>query len=192
MKSCLVLAAVCGLTAPAFAGGPVEPITEPVPAAEPVAPAFDWTGFYVGVSAVSGEFNDGLFDFDTSGIGIQAGYLRDLGRFVVGGELAYSSGDYGDLAPDSDWDATRVKLIGGLDAGRFLPYVFLGLTDYNVNQATPFSDTMTNYGIGARYALGSEGKFVVGLEYLVESQDDFDDTFDADNKEVALRMDYRF
>ncbi|MFN4194119.1 MAG: hypothetical protein ACK4FR_14400, partial [Tabrizicola sp.] len=83
--------------------------------------------------------------------------------------------------------------IGGYDAGRFLPYAFVGMTRYDVNQATPFSDTMANYGIGARLALGQGGKFVAGLEYLVENKDNFDGTgFRLENREVALRLDYRF
>lgn len=185
----LMVAALC-VAAPVHAGGPVEPIVEP--AVEPAAPAFSWTGFYAGISAVNGSFSDSFTDFDTSGFGLQAGYLRDLGTFVVGGELSYSSGDYGALAAASDWDATRLKLIGGYDAGRFLPYAFVGMTSYKVNQTTPFSDTMVNYGVGARYAVGARGKIVVGLEYLVESKTDFDNNFDLDNKEVALRLDYRF
>jgi outer membrane immunogenic protein len=178
----------------AIAGGiEVTPDEPTVAATVAPAPSFDWTGFYVGISAISGTFNDGdATDLDTSGFGVQAGYLRDLGTIVVGGELSYSEGDYGNLAPDADWDATRLKLIGGYDAGRFLPYLFVGATNYNVNQATPFSDSMTNYGIGGRYAFGATGKFVAGLEYLVESKDQFDDNFDLDNKEVALRLDYRF
>ena len=83
-------------------------------------------------------------------------------------------------------------MIGGYDAGRFLPYAFVGMTKYNVNQSTPFSDTMANYGIGARVALGQNGKFVAGLEYLIEKKSNFDNNFDLDNKELALRLDYRF
>lgn len=177
----------------AQAGGPVVVADDPVveaPAA--MAADFDWTGFYAGLSVVNGDFSDGGGDFDTSGYGVQAGYLRDFGKWVVGGELSYAKGDYGDLAPGSDWDATRLKLIGGYGAGRLMPYAFVGATSYNVNQTTPFSDTMANYGIGARYAFGASGKVVAGLEYMVERKDGFDDNFDLDNKELALRLDYRF
>ena len=189
-----VLAAAFVLSAGvAQAGGPVVVADDPVveaPAA--MATGFDWTGVYAGVSVVNGSFSDGIGDFDTSGYGLQAGYLRDFGKWVIGGELSYSKGDYGDLAPASDWDATRLKLIGGYDEGRLMPYAFVGATRYNVNQATPFSDTMANYGIGARYAFGANGKVVVGLEYMVENKSGFDDSFDLDNREVALRVDYRF
>ena len=177
----------------AQAGGPVVVADDPVvEAPAEMASDFDWTGFYAGVSVVSGSFSDGFTDYDTSGYGLQAGYLRDFGKWVIGGELSYSKGDYGDLAPASDWDATRLKLIGGYGAGRLMPYAFVGATKYNVNQATPYSDTMANYGIGARYAFGASGKVVVGLEYMVENKTAFDDNFDLDNREVALRLDYRF
>lgn len=189
-----VLAAALVLSAGAAqAGGPVVVADDPAveaPAAK--AADFDWTGFYAGLSAVNGSFSDGSADFDTSGFGLQAGYLRDFGKVVLGAELSYSKGDYGDLAPDSDWDATRVKVIGGYGAGRLMPYAFVGATSYQVNQATPFSDTMANYGIGARYAFGASGKFVAGLEYMIEKKDGFDDNFDLDNKELSLRLDYRF
>lgn len=190
----IVLAAALLVSAGAAqAGGPVVVADDPVVDAPAAAAAdFDWTGFYVGLSATNGDFSDGGTDYDTSGYGLQAGYLRDLGKIVVGAELSYAKGDYGDLAPTADWDATRLKVIGGYGAGRLMPYVFVGATSYHVNQATPFSDTMANYGIGARYAFGASGKFVAGLEYLVEKKDNFDNNFDLDNKELSLRLDYRF
>lgn len=193
MKIAIAAALVLAAGA-AQAGGPVVVAEDPVVAAPAAAgtPDFDWTGFYVGVSATSGTLNDGTSDFGSSGFGLQAGYLRDLGGFVLGGELAVAKGDYGDDAPAADWDAARLKLIGGYGAGRVLPYAFVGMTRYDVNQTPAYSDTLMNYGLGARVALGAAGKVVVGLEYLVEKKDGFDDAFDFDNREVALRIDYRF
>lgn len=189
----LMVAVLCA-AGPVQAGGPVVSISEP--AVEPAATVMaerNWTGFYVGVSAVSGTFNNGLSDFGTSGFGVQAGYLRDLGSFVVGGELAYSRGDFGNDAPTADWDAMRLKLIGGYDAGRFLPYAFVGMTRFDVNQSPTFSDTMPNYGVGVRLALGSSSKIALGLEYLVESKDNFGNSgSDVKYDELSLRLDYRF
>lgn len=123
---------------------------------------------------------------------MQFGYLRDLGTFVVGDELAYAAGDY-DAFPLQDWDSTRLKLIGGYDAGRLLPYGFIGLSKCDANQGVPFSDTVTLCGLGARYVLGATGKFVAGFEYLVENKDSFDGAgFDMENSEASLRLDYRF
>ena len=191
--SALMVAALC-VAGPVQAGGPVEQIVEP--AVEPAATVMaerSWTGFYAGVSAVSGTFDNGLTDFGTSGFGVQAGYLRDLGTLVIGGELAYSRGDFGNDAPTADWDAIRLKLIGGYDAGRFLPYAFVGMTRFDVNQAPTVSDTMPNYGLGVRVAMGSSGKIVLGLEYLVESKDNFGNSgSDVKYDELSLRLDYRF
>jgi outer membrane immunogenic protein len=43
------------------------------------------------MSRVSGDFNGGGTDFNTSGFGLQAGYLYDMGTLVAGGELSYSA-----------------------------------------------------------------------------------------------------
>lgn len=189
-----LFAVLSALAAPAFAGGPVVVAAEPEVEAAAAAPAaFSWTGVYIGLSAVNGSFDNGTTDYDTSGFGIQAGYLRDLGTFVVGGELSYSKGDFGDLAPSADWNATRLKLIGGYDAGRVLPYAFVGLTKFDINEGATASDQMPNYGIGARVALGTSGKIIVGLEYLVESKDNFDGSgTNTENRDLSLRLDYRF
>lgn len=187
-----VLAAVLMVSAGAAqAGGPVVVAEDPVVAA-PAAPAnYDWTGFYVGLSAISGRFSDngGLTSDGTGGYGLQAGYLHDFGNFVLGGELAYAKGDY-DAFPDSDWTSTRLKLIGGYGAGRLMPYGFVGMSKYDVDQAVPFSDTVTIYGLGAKYAVTP--KIAVGLEYLVENKSNFDNNFDMENSEISLRVDYRF
>ena len=176
----------------AQAGGPVVVAEEPVVAAAPAPSDYDWTGFYVGLSAISGTFSDdgGLTSDGTDGFGLQAGYLRDFGRFVVGGELAYVSGDY-DAFPDNDWTSTRLKLIGGLGAGRVLPYGFVGLSNYDISGTSEFSDTITIYGLGAKLAVTP--KIAVGLEYLVEDKSNFANTgFDMESSEIALRVDYRF
>jgi outer membrane immunogenic protein len=190
-----VLVVIAMVTAgQAFAGGMSEPVAEaPIAVAVEPMPTFSWDGFYAGVSANSGSIDDSANDFDTSGFGLQIGYLRDLGTFVVGGELAYSDADVDDTA-DGSVTSTRAKLIGGYDAGRFLPYLFVGLSDLEISNATSsVSDTVTNYGLGGRYAFGAEGKFVAGLEYIVEDKDDFKDSgFDLEHDELSLRLDYRF
>lgn len=174
------------------AGGPVVVAEEPVVAAAPAPADYDWTGFYVGLSAISGSFSDdgGVTSDGTDGLGLQAGYLRDFGRLVVGGELAYASGDY-DAFPGNDWSSTRLKLIGGLGAGRVLPYGFVGLSNYDISGVSQFSDTVTIYGLGAKLAVTP--KIAVGLEYLVEDKSNFDNSgFGMENRELALRVDYRF
>ena len=76
---------------------------------------------------------------------------------------------------------------------RFLPYAFVGMTRFDVDQGVTFTDTMPNYGLGVRVALGSSGKIALGLEYLVESKDNFDNSgIDVKYDELSLRLDYRF
>jgi len=189
VKNIAMIAALAALAGPAFAGGIAEPVVEaPVEVAAAPAPGMDWTGFYAGLSVLRGTANNGIDpDTDTDGFGAQIGYLRDLGTFVVGGELAYVSGEFDAFV--EDWNSTRLKLIGGYDAGRVLPYAFVGLSNYEVEGVD--SDTATIYGVGAKFALTD--KLHAGLEYVVENKDDFGGTgIDAENSDLSLRLDYRF
>ncbi len=193
MKHTVMIAALAALASPAVAGGIAEPVVEaPVEVAAAPAPGMDWTGFYAGLSVLRGTASDdgGVTETDTEGFGAQIGYLRDLGTFVVGGELAHVSGDFDAFLSD-DWTSTRLKLIGGYDAGRLLPYAFVGLSQYEVDSVTDYSDTVTIYGLGAKIALTD--KFHAGLEYVVENKDNYDDSgIDAENADLSLRLDYRF
>jgi outer membrane immunogenic protein len=189
MKLSLIAVALCALSLPAFAGGPTEAPVEATPVGVAPAPQFDWTGFYAGVGLLRGSFTFGA-DNDTDGFSLQAGYLRDFGQFVLGGELAYASGDYS-VYLNNEWDATRLKLSAGYDAGQVLPYVFVGLSRYNVTGGSEFSDTVTIYGLGGRFAVTP--RTMLGLEYLVEDKDDFGGVdADLENSELTLRVDYRF
>ena len=193
MKRTIILVSLCLGAGQAMAGGPSAVATEP-PVAPMVAPAgFDWTGFYVGGSVGSGTMSDSSSDYDYDHLGLQAGYLRDFGTTVLGGELAYAKGDF-DTPPGSDFSSTRLKLIGGLGSGSVLPYLFAGLSNIEINNpGSSFSDTAMIYGLGARFALGQSQRHVIGLEYLVETKDNFDGTGeDIDTSEFSLRYDFRF
>lgn len=193
MKTLVLIAAAALLAGPAFAGGTVEQTAEAPVGAEPTPVASaDWTGFYAGLSAFRGTYNDegdsGDGNGDTDGFGIQAGYLRDFGTLVLGGELAHVSGNY-EFYPGG-WTSTRLKLIGGYDAGRILPYGFVGLSDYLIKE-TDVSDMVTIYGAGVRYAVSP--RLVAGLEYVVLKKDNFaGDGFNLDDTDLSLRLDYRF
>jgi outer membrane immunogenic protein len=194
MKACLVVLSI-GLASAAQAGGPVAAASEPeVKAAAAPMADLSWTGVYVGVNVTNGSLDDGILTYDPSGNGVQAGYLRDLGAVVAGVELSYSQGDLGGSLSAFDFDATRLKLVGGYDAGRFMPYAFVGATRYKVSFGpTSNADTMMNYGIGARVALGTSGDVRVGAEYLIEKNDKFGiSDVKLDGREVSLRLEYRF
>ena len=193
MKAFSIIATIWCLTSPVLAGGPVAAVDEPMPAAASPAPTFDWTGYYAGLSLGKGSASDdgGITDTGTDPRGFQVGYLRDLGGFVIGGELAYVQGGFDDF-PTQEWASTRLKLIGGYKVGRFLPYGFVGLSEFDLDDGDQ-TDTATIYGLGTRYALGATGRLVVGLEYLVEKKDDFNNgVFDLENNDLSLRVDFRF
>lgn len=192
MRYSVLAAAVAVFAGPALAGGPVVVVEEaPVVVAES-APSFDWTGFYAGLHFGQGTLSSDVAEVDHDFYGLQIGYLRDFGTLVAGGELSYSTGDLDDGT--ADFDATRIKLIGGYDAGRFLPYAFIGITDAELsNELVSLSDTMTAYGLGGKFAFGANGQHVLGLEYLREEASNFASTGqDLDNSQVSISYNFRF
>jgi len=190
LKTGSIAAFVIAAATTAQAGGlqptPAEPVVQTAPYIAPMQT--DWTGGYVGLSIVGGHLESGPLESDTRGFGLQAGYLTDLGSFVVGGELAYVRGEPTDDGFSGDFNATRLKGIAGYNAGSFLPYATLGVSQL---EGDGTKDTAMLYGVGVKYAFNPN--WVAGLEYVVEQKDDFDNSgFDVENRDLALRIDYRF
>jgi len=220
-KNILLTTAIVSLAAPAIAGGMSEPVMT-APAAAPVAAApaqtaaSDWTGFYVGgqVGTMQLDTEFAATDFDQTApagdtveveadgtfVGIHAGYMRDLGAFVVGAEFDYDVIDFDDItatydgvtftesAGDTDDTVARLKLRAGYDAGRFLPYATAGLAridseDENTNG--------TFFGAGVAFA--ATDNILVGGEILQHKFDDvFDSGIDYDITTMSLRASYKF
>lgn len=176
----------------ANAGGYVAPVVDtPIEiAAAPVVDVSDWTGFYAGL-----QYGKGNADFtldgasaedDLDAYGVHGGYLRDFGKFVAGGELAY---DKADLDTGGDADLWRLRARAGYDMGRFLPYATLGAARISGDDV---SETGMSYGLGADFKVTE--KFTVGAEY---SRNDFKDVDDVDGADldtdlVQVRASYRF
>jgi outer membrane immunogenic protein len=161
---------------------------------EPTASNISWDGYYFGVAITSSDVSQaGFTDAGTQGLGLHFGYLRDYGNLVVGGEFAYVGAEFDDLE-GFELDSARLKAIGGFDAGRFLPYAFIGLSNFEISAGdASISESAINYGLGGRVAMGPEGRVVAGLEYLVEEVDDFGGSgIDIDNNELSLRFDFRY
>jgi outer membrane immunogenic protein len=198
MKLVLATVAASLVAGSAFAGGYTAPVVEPAPVViEPVAvvDASDWTGFYAGAQYGKGSadlsYNGVDDDRDTDNYGLHGGYLRDFGKFVLGGELDYNKIDIDDV--DDKGDLTRLRARAGYDMGRFMPYVTLGVAKLSADTGTyDISETDVTYGIGGDFKVTD--KFTVGAEYSKQDFSDVDDIdgLDLDTDMVQLRAAYHF
>jgi opacity protein-like surface antigen len=110
----------------AQAGSLQEPIIVAPPAAVYVDPGRDWSGAYFGVNGNIGSLNNGGPSVSDYALGVHAGYLADMGSFVIGAEVGY---EYTFVDIGAPWDTVhRVggDLILGYDAGDFMPHVTVG------------------------------------------------------------------
>ena len=196
LAAALAATSALGLAAPAFAGGMEQPVMESVPAAPvvmaaPAPMAGDWTGFYAGGSLSYGQTEtDGLDDEDGAFYGAHAGYMYDLGRVVVGGELEIEGSDVSFGGADLD-NVQRLKLRAGYDAGSFMPYVTAGVARANVSGDLDGEADGQFAGLGVDYRMGQS--FVVGAEVLRSQYDDVADTdVDVDATTVGLRASFQF
>lgn len=196
-KMTLVLTSVStmALAVPAFAGSP-EPAMMEAPVAVAAAPVVaasgtDWTGFYGGVTAGYGYGDEAADDVEDATYGLFGGYTKDLGDWVLGGELEYTQTDLeqGDFAID---DMTRLKLRAGYDLGNVVLYGIVGANYANATiGGTDYSDTGVSYGVGADYALSDA--LVAGFEVLQNDFNEFDDSgADLSAATVAAKIAYRF
>ena len=196
MKLIASLALATTLSAPAFAGGMAEPMTEPMIAAPvEIAPvSADWSGFYVGGQLGYGDVSSNIAGVDGNGAigGLHAGYRYDFGQFVAGAELAYNGSNI-DLGPTSKLDnVTQLKLMGGFDLGSTLVYGTVGAAHAKANLAgVNHSDTGYLVGLGMDYAINDA--WTVGAEIAHHRFDDFDNTgADIRANTAQIRVGYRF
>lgn len=196
MKLIASLALATTLSAPAFAGGMAEPMTEPMIAAPvEIAPvSADWSGFYVGGQLGYGDVSSNIAGVDGNGAigGLHAGYRYDFGQFVAGAELAYNGANI-DLGPTSKLDnVTQLKLMGGYDLGSTLVYGTVGAAHAKANLAgVNHSDTGYLVGLGMDYAINDA--WTVGAEIAHHRFNDFDNTgADIRANTAQIRVGYRF
>jgi len=195
MKFLAPLALASTLCAPAFAGGMVEPVTEPMIAPVMMAPVnADWTGFYAGGQLGYGEVSSNNVAVNGNGAagGVHMGYRYDFGQFVAGGELAYN-GTNGKKGPANKLNSvTQLKLMGGYDLGSTLVYATAGAAYGKATIAgVDRSDTGYLLGLGMDYAIND--KWTVGAEAVHHRVDNFDGT--ATNvraNSLQMRVGYRF
>ncbi len=161
----------------AFAGGYNTAVVE-APVAAP-APVFvpvnaNWTGWYAGAQLGYGKPDEALTTDGAFG-GVNAGYLRDYGNVVVGGELAYNAAnmDQGDAGKVKDF--TDLKLIAGVPYGKWLPYGTVGASYVKADvDGEGRSDTLPMVGIGVKYQVNEQ--WSVGSELAYRKGNGFDGT----------------
>ena len=147
-------------------------------------PAFNWTGFYIGVNG-GGGFGNSAWDttssFSTTGgvVGGTVGYNYQIGPAVLGaeGDIDWSgikgttttgACPAGCTTSDSWLSTLRARV--GYAADRFMPYVTGGGAFGNINAATPglAGGTATNVGwtVGAGLEFAIAGHWSAKAEYL--------------------------
>lgn len=203
------------LAAPAFAGNLEEPVVEPV-IAEPVEvqPISDWTGFYLGAQAGYGRNSSTSANGLTvpgerlgpeGGFGgVHAGYLYDLGEWVVGGELDYDrtniDDDGGDAGKMKIRDMARAKALVGYDLGDGLVYGTVGAFRGKIKDEPGWLGTGegdSHTGNGWLAGIGYKHKFtenwIGGVEALYHKKSNFDGTdFDMKLTTISARISYKF
>lgn len=196
MKTLFAALMGTALAAPAFAGGPVEPMVEPViaPVPVPVAAGADWTGGYVGAQLGYGNVGSTGDVLDGDGFlgGVHAGYMYDFGQWVAGAELDYDWSDIDLNATDTLDSVARLKFKAGADLGQTFLYGTLGAAyaEATVGGAN-LSDSGYFGGIGMDYAVND--RWTVGSELLLHRFDNFDGTgIDVDATTATIRASYRF
>lgn len=153
----------------------------------------DWTGGYAGLqfgkgeAEISEEGRSENEDFD--GYGLHAGYLRELGGFVVGGEFDYNAVQFDDF--DGTADLWRLRGRIGYGWNRFLPYLNAGVA--HLSDDPGLSETDFTYGLGVEFKVSQE--FTVGTEFTHQSFDvsgDYPDSLDVDLDLIQFRGSLHF
>ncbi|MBS9716244.1 outer membrane protein [Pseudohalocynthiibacter aestuariivivens] len=150
-----------------------------------LAQAEDWTGFYIGAQVGWSDLSVLSASDDDVSYGIHAGYNHDLGNFVLGGEIDYSTSEYSFGGGTLDVDTLRVKARAGYDIGPALFYGVLGYVDLDTDLV---SEDGYSYGIGASYKVTDN--VVVGAEYLRDEVDILGVDFEVDS--FNIRASYQF
>ena len=148
LKRTLIAAAfVVGSAVAANAADPIMPAPPPPP--PPAAPVFDWSGPYVGA------YTGYLFGPGFLQVGAQAGYLWDLGGFVVGVEGQAGGG----WAFPGLFGEANLNARAGYSFGSVLAYAEAG-----VGVLWPVTFTW-NAGGGVEFAINNDMSLFVESKY---------------------------
>ena len=187
--SALILAA--GINAAAAADLGRRPVQMPIKAPPMYSPAYNWSGFYLGINGGGGWGRsswDSVGGFDVDGwlVGGTVGYNYQMGQTVLGieGDIDWSN-IKGSSAPAScplgcetknTWLGTvRGRL--GYSFDRFLPYVTGGVAFCDIKASTPGvagnSATNTGWTAGAGVEYAFTNNLSAKVEYLYVDLGDF-------------------
>ena len=177
MKAALSFAILAFSAGAALADGIGVPPTPPVVPSPPIAYVPDWTGVYAGLyyGVADGEMFDiggpYVLNDNANFGGLMLGYRRDLGNFVIGGEIASTFHTDVYQAAFPSWafnNLTDLRVSVGRDLGRALLYATAGYT------TSRFTDGFANYtydgwnaGIGIDYMVTD--RVFLGAEYVYRS-----------------------
>lgn len=162
-----VIAASCATVAIADGVQPVAPTPLVMPVAP--APASDWTGFYVGgrigTLMTTGEDDEGGFEQRPLSLGLNAGYLHDMGSYVLGGELGWTRTALPHLG-DASYHTLDAKGLVGYDAGQFMPYLTVGASRVEGRRRGISMGTASGivYGVGGKYMVND--RIMLGAELM--------------------------
>jgi outer membrane immunogenic protein len=179
----LALVSVAALTGTAAAADLSRPMPQPYYKAPVVAPAFSWTGFYIGLNG-GGGFGRSAWDstgsFNTSGglVGGTIGYNYQIGQAGIGleGDVDWANinGTTNNLCglgcktKDSWLSTVRGRL--GYAADRFMPYITGGAAFGDIKASTPgfagASTTNAGWTIGAGLEFAVAQNWSLKAEYL--------------------------
>ncbi len=191
-----LLAIWLGFVAASASAGGLSVILEPDlhDIQETPSPAIDWTGFYLGGQFGLSKVDSSLLEDtgDGIGVGIHGGYLRDFGQLVVGAELEVN------LTAVESWSSdfplstiASAQLRAGYDAGDFLPYVAVGVSEARLGGDVDQTDSGSFASVGIDYRLTNSVS--IGANYAHYRYDNFAGTDeDFDVSATGARLSYRF
>jgi outer membrane immunogenic protein len=172
-----------------------------------VAPVYNWTGPYIGISGGYGWGKSDFGDPDGGIFGATLGYNWQMGTLVTGieGDISWSGMD-GDgsvagvaSSVNNDWLGTvRGRL--GYNAGRWMPYITGGLAVGNIDASIAGLGSSNSTELGWTLGGGVEaqiaGPWSVKVEYLYVDLGDGDSIAgsrpDFSTNIVRAGLNYRF
>lgn len=186
--------ALVALFAAAPASAADVPVRGPIYKAAPVAPVFNWTGFYFG-GHVGYGWSDSASGISPDGFigGLQAGYNWQLSpNFVLGIETDITGTDMTDAAGPSHIDylgTLRARL--GYAWDRTMLYGTGGLA-WNRTSVGGFHDTDTGYALGAGIEWAFAPNWSAKVEYMYYNFDNATTFGNTDISTIKLGLNYRF